>query len=66
MTSYLEVLIANTSLFDAEIAAVVTRRQLLVAIVDLYKALGGGWTVDGEPEQAGQPVSARSHESASD
>jgi len=58
VTSYLEVLIANTSLFDAEIAAVATRRQLLVAIVDLYKALGGGWMVDGGEQeqqvQAGQ------------
>ena len=58
VTSYLEVLVANTSLFDSEIAAVVTRRQLLVAIVDLYKALGGGWMVDegeqGKRAQAGQ------------
>ncbi|MGD8476128.1 MAG: efflux transporter outer membrane subunit, partial [Burkholderiales bacterium] len=58
VTSYLEVLVANTSLFDSEIAAVVTRRQLLVAIVDLYKALGGGWMVDdgeqGKQAQAGQ------------
>jgi len=54
VTSYLEVLIANTSLFDSEIAAVVTRRQLLVAIVDLYKALGGGWMVDGKQEEQAQ------------
>lgn len=46
VTSYLEVLIANDSLFQAEIATVATRRAQLVAIVDLYKALGGGWTVD--------------------
>ncbi len=46
VTSYLEVLIANDSLFQAEIAAVATRRAQLVAVVDLYKALGGGWTVD--------------------
>jgi multidrug efflux system outer membrane protein len=46
VTSYLEVLIANDSLFQAEIAAVATRRAQLVAIVDLYKALGGGWNVN--------------------
>ena len=34
-----------------EIAAVVTQRQLLVAIVDLYKALGGGWMVDGDAQK---------------
>jgi multidrug efflux system outer membrane protein len=45
VTSYLEVLIANDSLFQAELATVATRRAQLVAIVDLYKALGGGWTV---------------------
>lgn len=49
VTSYLEVLIANDSLFQAEIAAVATRRAQLVAIVDLYKALGGGWTVVNQP-----------------
>lgn len=46
VTSYLEVLVADTALFDAELAAVAARRAQLVAIVDLYKALGGGWTVD--------------------
>jgi multidrug efflux system outer membrane protein len=45
VTSYLEVLIANDSLFQAELATVATRRAQLVAIVDLYKALGGGWTI---------------------
>ncbi len=43
VTSYLEVLDSERSLFSAEIAASQTRRAQLVAIVDLYKALGGGW-----------------------
>ncbi|UCH47667.1 MAG: efflux transporter outer membrane subunit [Betaproteobacteria bacterium] len=45
VTSYLEVLIANDSLFQAENAVVAVERARLVAIVDLYKALGGGWSV---------------------
>jgi multidrug efflux system outer membrane protein len=47
VTSYLEVLDSERSLFSAEIAASETRRAQLVAIVDLYKALGGGWTPEG-------------------
>jgi multidrug efflux system outer membrane protein len=44
VTSYLEVLESERSLFSAEIAASQVRRAQLVAIVDLYKALGGGWS----------------------
>ena len=43
VTSFLEVLDAERSLFDAEIATSAVRRAQLVAVVDLYKALGGGW-----------------------
>jgi multidrug efflux system outer membrane protein len=43
VTSYLEVLDSERSLFTAEIAASQVRRAQLVSIVDLYKALGGGW-----------------------
>jgi multidrug efflux system outer membrane protein len=48
VTSYLEVLDSERSLFTAEIAASQTRRAQLVAIVDLYKALGGGWNAAGD------------------
>jgi multidrug efflux system outer membrane protein len=43
VTSYLEVLDSERSLFTAEIAASQVRRAQLVSVVDLYKALGGGW-----------------------
>ncbi|MGI9329894.1 MAG: efflux transporter outer membrane subunit [Gammaproteobacteria bacterium] len=43
VTSYLEVLDSDRSLFDAELARSITRRRSLTAIVDLYTALGGGW-----------------------
>lgn len=45
VTSFLEVLDSERSLFAAEIAASAARRERLTAVVDLYRALGGGWIV---------------------
>jgi outer membrane protein, multidrug efflux system len=42
-TSYLEVLIAESYAFDAELLASFTRGQQLTSTVSLYRALGGGW-----------------------
>ncbi len=42
-TSYLEVIIMQTNLFDAQLLESITQQQKLTAIVSLYKALGGGW-----------------------
>ena len=41
--AYLDVLDAQRLLFDAQIAASVARQDQLFALVNLYKALGGGW-----------------------
>ncbi len=41
--SYFEVLEAEQELFPAEDALAQTQRDQLLAVVDLYKALGGGW-----------------------
>jgi len=43
VTSYLEVLESDRSLFRAELLASSTRRAQVVSIISLYKALGGGW-----------------------
>lgn len=43
---YLEVLDAQRSHNDAAIAAISTRQARLIASVDLFKALGGGWQAD--------------------
>jgi len=43
VTSYLEVLESERSLFRAELLASSTHRQQLVSYITLYKALGGGW-----------------------
>jgi multidrug efflux system outer membrane protein len=58
VTSYLEVLESERSLFRAELLSSATRRQQVVAIVNLYKALGGGWATDQEIEQAGSFIDA--------
>lgn len=42
-TSYLEVLVAESNLFNASLAASSLRAQQLSATVTLYRALGGGW-----------------------
>jgi len=48
LTSYLEVLDLQRSQFSAELAASQTLQLHLSSIVELYKALGGGWTVPPE------------------
>jgi len=46
LANYLDVLVARRSLFEAELALTSTRRFLLASVVQLYKALGGGWSPD--------------------
>jgi multidrug efflux system outer membrane protein len=46
--SYLEVLDAERSLFNAELSYAQTQGLLLRAWVGLYKAMGGGWVADAE------------------
>lgn len=48
LANYLDVLIAQRNLFEAELALMGTHRLHLVSIVQLYKALGGGWTPEGQ------------------
>jgi outer membrane protein, multidrug efflux system len=55
VTSYLEVLDTERQLFDAELVRAQAERDELLAVVRLYRALGGGWVVE-------QPPAASSHE----
>lgn len=48
--SYLDLLTAQRTLFDAELALARTRGNQLVSVVKLYKALGGGWSPKNEKE----------------
>ena len=46
VSSYLEVLDTERQLFDAEIQLVQAQRDESVSVIQLYKALGGGWQAD--------------------
>jgi multidrug efflux system outer membrane protein len=46
LSNYLEILIADQQLFIQERQLARTRGAQLVALVDLYRALGGGWQAD--------------------
>jgi len=49
LANYLDVLVARRNLFEAELALTGTHRLHLVSIVQLYKALGGGWSPTESP-----------------
>jgi multidrug efflux system outer membrane protein len=59
--SYYEVLEAQQQLFPAELALARTRRDEQLAVVALYKALGGGWQ-----DEAGNPPTTTKTSSQSD
>ena len=47
-TPYLTVLNAQQELFPAELQAVQTNAASFISVINLYKALGGGWIAKGE------------------
>ena len=47
-TSYIEVLDAERSLFNAELTYAQTQGVLFQAMINLYKAMGGGWITEAE------------------
>ena len=47
--SYLEVLYNDQQLFGAELKNSRARLDVLLAVVDLYRALGGGWDKSSVP-----------------
>jgi outer membrane protein, multidrug efflux system len=46
VSSYFEVLDAQRQLFDAQLGLARSRRDELVSVVLLYRALGGGWQIE--------------------
>jgi multidrug efflux system outer membrane protein len=56
--SYFEVLEADQELFPAQALLAQTQRDELLAVVSLYKALGGGWNL--APEQWTHPITTAS------
>jgi multidrug efflux system outer membrane protein len=51
LSSYLDLLDAQRSLFGAELAASQAQLAELTAAVRLYKALGGSWTAEPRPSR---------------
>ena len=70
VTSYLEVLITEQSKFSAELAESRTLRLYFNAIIELYKALGGGWVEQAEATEdpvTGEPgVNSRNNKAGED
>jgi multidrug efflux system outer membrane protein len=57
-TSYIEVLDAERSLFNGQLNYAQTQDVLLRALVNLYKAMGGGWVVEADKlSRPPEPVS---------
>ena len=55
LANYLDVLVARRNLFEAELAMTSSRRLYLVSVVQLYKALGGGWSPEmDQPKGSGK------------
>ncbi|MDG0817815.1 efflux transporter outer membrane subunit [Bdellovibrio svalbardensis] len=48
---YLDVLDAERQLFQVQLGLVQSQQARLVSVVDLYKALGGGWSLNNQEEQ---------------
>lgn len=59
--SYITVLTAENELYAAQLEAINTRFRAFSSLVDLYKALGGGWSlnVGPEPSLASSPEQAK-------
>jgi len=55
VTSYLEVLYNEQELFTAELGLAQARRNELLSVVQLYRALGGGWTERAELQASSGP-----------
>jgi multidrug efflux system outer membrane protein len=56
VTSYLEVLDAERSLFDVELSYTGSQNTLFRSLIDIYKSMGGGWVEKAEEDVSAQPV----------
>ena len=55
-TSYLEVLDAERSLFNVELAHTTGQNVLFRSLINIYKSMGGGWVDQAEQGMPAQPV----------
>ena len=61
-SSYMEVLDAERSLFDVELAYVQSQGGLFQASINLYKVMGGGWIAEAERAAQGDVLTASTAE----
>jgi multidrug efflux system outer membrane protein len=59
VSSYLEVLDTDRQYFDAEIDLVLARRDEFLSVIQLYRALGGGWQKDAAAAAVAAAAGAR-------
>lgn len=57
-TGYLQVLDANRSLFAGQLDYVQTQTQVLTSLIDVYRAMGGGWLDIVDQQSATEPTTA--------
>jgi multidrug efflux system outer membrane protein len=55
-TSYLEVLDADRSLFNVELSYTAGQNTLFRSLINIYRAMGGGWVDQAEQDVTAQPV----------
>jgi len=72
--SYIEVLDSERRLFDAELSYAINRGDVYIALVNVYKSMGGGWvtkaeqtanTIDGTKERSGEQSQSTANQSPS-
>ena len=56
VTSYLEVLDAERSLFNVELSKIAGQNAVFRALINIYKSMGGGWVEAAEAGVTSQPV----------
>ena len=66
LIDYINVLDAQRRLFESEIDLAQTQAFQLVSLVQLYKALGGGWTQEVQMEETEEPEKEPNPETASE
>jgi outer membrane protein, multidrug efflux system len=54
LVSFIEVIDAERNLFDVELTFAQSQSDVLLALIDLYKALGGGWVEEAELRVMGE------------
>ncbi len=56
LANYIEVLDAQQQLYPAEFALAQTERDQLLAVVEIYRTLGGGWQLHDAPPELPLPI----------